>query len=159
NLPRRPPPGLGRPAPEPRVAAQGGLLRPGGRRPRALAPDAPAPGHRAPVRLRPGADQRRLHPALSPPVLRWRPLRPPRLAPPRARGRARAGGCRQRDLTHLVALSSLFYSTTSCAGEARLRGGPDFSRGRRPRSLKSYAPTEVGATAPPSRPSTPSPGP
>src|SRR5262249_52542518 len=48
---------------------------------------------------------------------------------------------------------------TSYAVEARLMGGPDFSRGRSPISIKRYAPTEVGATASPSRPVTASPGP
>ena len=85
DLPRDRPPGLGRPAPQPRVAPRDRLLRPRRRSPASGAAAAAAcpriTARRFVLRRRP--DLRRLDPALAPPLLR-RPLRPAHLDPARS---------------------------------------------------------------------------
>ena len=91
HVPRPRPSAVGRPAPEPRVAQGDRLFRPDhGGAPARLAGADPA-DHAGAVRLRRGADVRRLDPALAPPLLRRRALRPVRVAARDAPAAARSG--------------------------------------------------------------------
>ena len=68
-------PAVGRPAPEPRVAPGDGLVRPGGRRPRACRPDALSADHAQADHHGPEPDLRHRHPALAPHLPGRRPVR------------------------------------------------------------------------------------
>src|SRR5262249_28890968 len=80
HLPRPGPAAVGRPIAQRGVAVRHRLLRPQGGGPPAHPAGPPAPDHAGSIRLRRGADLRRLDAALAPSLLRRWPLRAPYLA-------------------------------------------------------------------------------